>query len=146
MGVEAPPAAADASPAPSFQPLQAMVALGGIQALTMLAGLIRSKILAVMLGPAGVGVAGVVDQAVSLVAQLGSLSVPFVALKFLSRARDASSHDVRRVYTALLGTIGLCSVVSAAIATVIAAWRPGIFGDGRCSASCRSHSPRSIAT
>ena len=130
MGVEAPPAAADASPAPSFRPLQAMVALGGIQALTMLAGLIRSKILAVMLGPAGVGVAGVVDQAVSLVAQLGSLSVPFVALKFLSRARDASSHDVRRVYTALLGTIGLCSVVSAAIATVIAAWRPGIFGDG----------------
>jgi len=130
MGVEAPPAVADASPAPSFRPLQAMVALGGIQALTMLAGLVRSKILAVMLGPAGVGVAGVVDQAVSLVAQLGSLSIPFVALKFLSRARDTSSESVRRIYTALLGTIGLSSTLSAVVAAAVAAWRPGVFGDG----------------
>ena len=130
MGVEAPPAVADAAPAPSFRPLQAMVALGGIQALTMLAGLVRSKILALMLGPAGVGVAGVVDQAVSLVAQLGSLSIPFVALKFLSRARDTSTASVRRIYSALLWTIGLCSILSAAVATTVAAWRPGVFGAG----------------
>ena len=130
MGVEAPPAVAETSTAPSFRPLQAMVALGGIQALTMLAGLVRSKILAVMLGPGGVGVAGVVDQAISLVAQLGSLSMPFVALKFLSRVRDSSNENLRRTYTALLGTVGLCSVLSAAIATTIALWHPGIFGDG----------------
>ena len=73
MAVGSPPAADTASP-PSFRPLQAIVALGGIQALTMLAGLARTKVLAVLLGPAGVGVASVVDQVVSLVAQLGAKS------------------------------------------------------------------------
>ena len=77
MGV-ASPDAVDPAPTSSFRPLQAIVALGGIQALTMLAGLARTKVLAVLLGPAGVGIASVIDQVESLVAQLGSLSIPFV--------------------------------------------------------------------
>src|SRR4030095_15362040 len=100
MGVGSPPGV-DSVPASSFRPLQAIVALGGIQALTMLAGLARTKVLAVLLGPAGVGVASVVDQVVSLVAQLGSLSIPFVGLKFLARARDGAADETRRIYDAL---------------------------------------------
>jgi len=129
MGVGSPPAV-DSPPAPSFRPLQAIVALGGIQALTMLAGLARTKVLAVLLGPAGVGIASVVDQVVSLVAQLGSLSIPFVALKFLSRTRDASPDDTRRVYDALVLLLVLASVAVAAIATAVAAGWPSTFGDG----------------
>src|SRR5689334_23575524 len=134
MGVGAPPAAdspmADSAPGPSFRPLQAILALGGIQAFTMLAGLARTKVLAVLLGPAGVGVASVVDQVVSLVAQLGSLSIPFVALKFLSRTRDESPDETRRVYNALVLLLVLASVASATIATVIAVLWPSAFGEG----------------
>ena len=90
-----------AVPAP-IRPLQAIVVLGGIQALTMLAGLARTKVLAVTLGPGGVGVASVIDQAVALVAQLGSLSVPFAALKYMSRARDGASTNLTRIYTAFV--------------------------------------------
>jgi O-antigen/teichoic acid export membrane protein len=129
MGVGSPQAV-DSAPAPSFRPLQAIVALGGIQALTMLAGLARTKVLAVLLGPAGVGIASVVDQVVSLVAQLGSLSIPFVALKFLSRTRDESPDETRRVYNALVMLLVLASVASAAIATGIALVWPSAFGDG----------------
>jgi len=96
----------------------------------MLAGLARTKVLAVLLGPAGVGVASVVDQVVSLVAQLGSLSIPFVALKFLSRTRDESEDETRRVYNALVLLLGLASVVSAAIAIAIAILWPSTFGGG----------------
>ena len=127
LGVPSP---ADPVAPASVRPLQALVALGGIQALTMLAGLARTKVLAVTLGPAGVGVAGVIDQAVALVAQLGSLSVPFVALKFMSRARDSASGELRRMYSALVITVALASTVSAAIATAISLWEPGVFGDG----------------
>src|SRR4030095_4611457 len=129
MGVGSPQAV-DSAPAPSFRPLQALLALGGIQALTMLAGLARTKVLALLLGPAGVGVASVVDQVVSLVAQLGSLSIPFVALKFLSRTRDESADETRRVYDALVLLLVLASVTSAAIATTVAAVWPSTFGDG----------------
>ena len=129
MGVGSPQAA-DTPPASSFRPLQAIVALGGIQALTMLAGLARTKVLAVLLGPAGVGVASVVDQVVSLVAQLGSLSIPFVALKFLARTRDGAAEETRRIYDALVLLLVAASVTSAAVGTAIALLRPSSFGDG----------------
>jgi PST family polysaccharide transporter len=129
MGV-VPPEAVDSAPSSSFRPLQAIVALGSIQALTMLAGLARTKVLAVLLGPAGVGIASVVDQVVSLVAQLGSLSIPFVGLKFLSRARDAGVEETRRIYFALVLLLVLASFTAAAVAGGVAAARPTVFGDG----------------
>ena len=129
MGV-APPEAVDSAPSSSFRPLQAIVALGGIQALTMLAGLARTKVLAVLLGPAGVGIASVIDQVVSLVAQLGSLSIPFVGLKFLSRVRDAGIEETRRIYFALVLLLVLASCIAAAVAAGIAVSQPTIFGGG----------------
>lgn len=129
MGVGTPEAP-DPVPSPSFRPLQAIVALGSIQALTMLAGLARTKVLAVLLGPAGVGVASVIDQVVSLVAQLGSLSIPFVGLKFLARARDGTVHDTRRIYDALILLLVVASIAAAAIGTGIATIQPSFFGDG----------------
>jgi PST family polysaccharide transporter len=114
----------------AFHPLEAIVTLGGIQALTMLAGLARTKALALMLGPDGVGIASVIDQVVSLVAQLGSLSIPFVALKFLARARDGEASETRRIYDALVMLLAIASVVSAAIGTAIAVIHPTTFGDG----------------
>lgn len=128
MGVGSPEPTEPASP--SFRPLQAILALGGIQALTMLAGLARTKVLAVLLGPAGVGIASVVDQVVSLVAQLGSLSIPFVGLKFLSRARDASMDETRRIYDALVFLLIAASITAAAIAVAVAVLRPTTFGSG----------------
>ena len=129
MGV-APPETVESAPSSSFRPLQAIVALGGIQALTMLAGLARTKVLAVLLGPAGVGIASVIDQVVSLVAQLGSLSIPFVGLKFLSRARDAGMEETRRIYFALVLLLVVASCIAAGVAAGVAALQPTIFGDG----------------
>jgi O-antigen/teichoic acid export membrane protein len=129
MGV-ASPEAVDSTSSSSFRPLQAIVALGAIQALTMLAGLARTKVLAVLLGPSGVGVASVIDQVVSLVAQLGSLSIPFVGLKFLARSRDDGSDETRRIYVALVVLLAIASVIAAALATGVAAARPTTFGDG----------------
>jgi PST family polysaccharide transporter len=128
MGLEAQ--RAESAPASSFRPLQAIVALGGIQALTMAAGLARTKVLALLLGVGGVGVASVIDQVVSLVAQLGSLSIPFVALKFISRARDGSQEETRRIYDALVVLLVLASMISASIGAVIAFARPATFGEG----------------
>jgi O-antigen/teichoic acid export membrane protein len=119
-----------AAGARGFHPLQAIVALGGIQALTMLAGLARTKVLAVLLGPQGVGVASVVDQVVSLTAQLGSLSIPFAALKFLSRTHDADAGQARRIYDALFLLLAGASVAFAIVGIGAATLDPTLFGDG----------------
>ena len=124
------PQPADQSPGPSFHPLQAIVALGGIQALTMAAGLARTKVLALLLGPAGLGVASVVDQVLSLIAQLGSLSIPFAALKYLARSRDSSEDETRRIYNAFVLLLTVASIGFALIACAVAAVRPSLFGDG----------------
>jgi O-antigen/teichoic acid export membrane protein len=120
----------DESPASPFKPLQAIVALGGIQALTMAAGLARTKVLALLLGPAGLGVASVVDQVLSLIAQLGSLSIPFAALKYLSRSRDSSDEETRRIYNAFVLLLTVAAIGFALVACVVAAARPSLFGDG----------------
>jgi len=111
-------------------PAHAIVTLGAVQALTMGAGLARTKVMALLLGPAGVGVASVVDQALSLVAQLGSVSVPFATLKFLSRARSTTSGEQRRIYRALFKTLAVAAAVATVIGIGLAGWKPDVFGDG----------------
>jgi O-antigen/teichoic acid export membrane protein len=127
-----PPAAADlesAAPA-GFQPLQAIVSLGAIQVLAMLAGIARVKVLAVLLGPSGVGIAGVIDTVVSLVVQVGSLSIPFAALKFISRAHPRPGSDVSRLHLAFTKALTISTCLAAGVAMTIAHVRPGLLGDG----------------
>ena len=119
-----------AEPAPSaFRPLQAILALGGIQILTMAAGLARTKILAVLLGPAGLGIVGVIDQTVALVTHFGSLSFPFVALTFLSRARGETAERFTRLYLAFLKVLLASSLIATAVAIGIALWRTTLIAD-----------------
>lgn len=113
-----------------FEPLQAIVALGVFQALAMVAGIARVKVLAIMLGPPGVGVAAVIDQVISLVVQIGSLSIPFAALKFISRAQSKAGADVNELHRALTNVLIIGSSVAALIALVLAVLWPAIFGSG----------------
>lgn len=110
----------------AFRPLQAILALGGIQALTMAAGLARTKVLALLLGPAGLGIAGVIDQTVSLVTHLGSLSFPFAALTFLSRRRGEGPAAFARLYRAFLLALLAASLLATAVTVGIAFWRTSL--------------------
>jgi PST family polysaccharide transporter len=97
--------------------------------LSMLAGLARAKIIAVVAGVAGFGVIGVVDNAVAFLTHLGSLSVPTAATRFLPTRRAESDDAFRTLYRALARTLIAASVVTTLIAIAIAVWRPTVFGD-----------------
>lgn len=107
-----------------FRPIEAIVALGGIQALTMLAGLVRTKLLALLLGPALLGVVGVIDQIVALVTHAGSLSTPFAAMKFLSRRIGQGMDRVRAMFTGLFRLMLGASLGLTVGAGVVAFLRP----------------------
>jgi len=61
-----------------------LLSIGAIQIVIMLVALIRAKVLSVLLGPAGYGVASTIDQTVLSTMQLAHLSLPFTAMKFMA--------------------------------------------------------------
>ncbi len=62
----------------------------------MLGGLtffIRTKVLALVIGPAGISVVSVIDQFVQLVMQLSALAIPFAAAPFRGRHGDNNAGE-----------------------------------------------------
>jgi O-antigen/teichoic acid export membrane protein len=76
--------------------------IGFIQALAILVNLIRTKTVAVLLGPQGVGIVSTIDQVVQTAAHLSALSIPFAAIKFLSRSHSESHEAFQRCYASFL--------------------------------------------
>lgn len=104
--------------------------LGGAQAMTLATGFVRWKIVALFLGPAGVGVAGVIDQIAIVVLQFGSLNIPTVALRFLAIARDDSAAAFARLYHGFLRAVVVGCALAAAIAVLLFLIRPSLLGEG----------------
>lgn len=108
--------------------LRIIAVLGAIQLVTVAVNVLRGKLLAVLLGPAGVGVVSVVDQTVLLVAQLSALALPFAAVKFLSRAHSESQADFAQTFTGLLRALVLLTAGGALLALAVVWFAPHLLG------------------
>jgi len=97
------------------QILKATSLFGGVQVFQIIISIVRSKIIAVLLGPAGMGISGLLTSTTSLIAGLSGLGLGTSAIKNISAA-DASGDEVRistivtvfrRLvwFTGMLGTI-----------------------------------------
>lgn len=94
---------------------------GGVQGLNILVGIVRNKLVAMILGPDGMGLVSLFNSTIKLVSDSSNLGLPMSAVKTVSVAYDAGderqlSHAVRLVrswslFTALLGML-LCVVLS----------------------------------
>ena len=103
--------------------------LGGAQALILVAGMARWKIFALLLGPGGVGIAGVIDQTAQLALQIGSLNIPTISLRFLAISQeDQKQRGSAWLYRTFLRAILSATTVVAAVAAGIILLRPGSLG------------------
>lgn len=102
--------------------------LGGIQVATIAINVLRSKLLAVILGPEGVGVISVVDQSVLLIAQICAVGLPFAAVKFLSRSHSRGPEAFQQTYASLLRTLVILTSAGAVIGLLIVFLRPALLG------------------
>ena len=66
--------------------LRASVLMGGASAVSMVCGLIRGKLVAIILGVSGVGLWGIANQYVTLAAQIGGLGLSISGVKYVSEA------------------------------------------------------------
>src|SRR5215470_17995357 len=98
--------------------------IGAFQLLGGLIYFLRTKVLALVLGPAGVGVISVIDQFVQLMLQLSAFAVPFAAIKVLSKAHSESAGAFRASYAALLRLLLILGSIGAAVGIGIIALRP----------------------
>ena len=71
-----------------------------------------------LLGPAGFGVVATIDQLVLSTVQITNLSLPFTALKFLSRSHSQGEEKFRRSYSAFSKAMGLLAIIATLVAIV----------------------------
>ncbi|MFN3952771.1 MAG: O-antigen translocase [Thermaurantimonas sp.] len=76
------------------QIMKATSIFGGVQVFQIIIGIIRTKFVAVLLGPAGMGIAGLLDSTTGLIAQLSNLGLRTSAVKDISVAYG--SDDQKR--------------------------------------------------
>ena len=73
--------------------LHATSLLGGAAAANVLIGMVRSKFVAVLLGPAGVGMIGIYQSITGLVSTVACCGLNYSAVRELSEASAAGDED-----------------------------------------------------
>lgn len=92
---------ANAEPATSHkQILKATGILGGAQVIEILFRIARSKIVAVLLGPTGVGMIGLYQSTIDLVQKATGFGINFSAVRDIAEA--AGTNDQRRISRAIM--------------------------------------------
>lgn len=104
---------------------------GGVQGLNIGLGLVRTKLIALLLGPSGMGLASLFNTTVGFVSQATNLGVSFSAVRHLSSLYDAGdvpalTHFVKVVrgwslLTALLGML-VCVMIGPLLSQTTFAW------------------------
>lgn len=72
---------------------------GGVQVVKIIIQIVRAKFIAVLLGPAGMGIAGLLNSTITLVSSLTSLGLASSAVKNIASAN--SIGDPRKVYSVI---------------------------------------------
>ncbi|MFL5619517.1 MAG: hypothetical protein ACJ79A_14100 [Gemmatimonadaceae bacterium] len=105
-----------------------LVSIGAIQLLIMFVALVRAKVLSVLLGPSGFGVVSTIDQATQTAMQLAHLSLPFTALKFMSRRHSDGHGSFERTYASFFRALLGVALVAVLVLETLLWWRPAVFG------------------
>jgi PST family polysaccharide transporter len=108
--------------------LKILLTLGFLQFVTMLVMMVRTKALALLLGPEQVGVMAIIDKLLAVVSQTLSFSLPYAAVRFLpelSRQDPAAFQDLCRRMRNFLVTLSLAATAAGIAVTAL---RPELWG------------------
>ena len=108
--------------------LRVLLTIGAVQVITMLVLLMRTKTLALMLGPEYVGVMAVIDKLLAVVAQTVSLSLPFAAVKFLPECWAAGPAQFRDLFARMRNVSMALILAATVVALLVTMFRPATWG------------------
>jgi enterobacterial common antigen flippase len=107
----------------------ALFSIAAVQVLTILVGIGRSKGVALVLGPAGLGVVSAIDQAVATTATFGAFALPYTAMKFMARSHSDGDAAFRRTGAGFLRLLIALSLVTAPLAYALFTIVPDLLGN-----------------
>lgn len=123
-----PHSTAQVAPPATHRFLHAFATIGLLQLATMVLLLIRTKALALLLGPANVGAMAVIDKLFATITQTISLSMPFAALRFLPSAWEAGFDSYRSLFARMRNILVALVTFATAGAVLITLLRPEWWG------------------
>lgn len=85
---------------------------GGVQGLNMLIGILRNKITAYILGPAGIGLINIYNKVTGLVSQATNLGISFSAVKHIAELSETTDTEQR---DKLIDTVRMWCLMTAAL-------------------------------
>ena len=104
---------------------------GGVQGLNILISLVRNKIVALLLGPSGMGLISLFNSTIQLLSQATNLGISFSAVRNVSELFDAGdeariTHFIKvvRAWSLLTGLFGmlLCIVIGPMLSDFTFSW------------------------
>jgi O-antigen/teichoic acid export membrane protein len=85
-------------------------------------------LISVTLGPEGLGVTGTIDQFLSVVLVLSSLSLPAIATRLMPRTHGVDPDGFRRQYANFITTVLVASAVGTVIVATVVQTVPRLLG------------------
>lgn len=99
------------------QIMKATSLFGGVQVFKILIAIIRSKVIAILLGPAGMGIAGLLTSATGLVQSLTNFGLGTSAVRDIASANESNDFNrinkITTVFRRLVWITGLLGTISA---------------------------------
>jgi PST family polysaccharide transporter len=112
----------------TFRAARAATTVGALQIGVLLVMLLRSKVLAMLLKPEGLGIVSTLDQLTQFVAQVSALSLIPTPTRFIARAVNEGLEAVTGMYSSLLKLLLVSTVAGAALATGLLYLEPNVLG------------------
>lgn len=96
--------------------------MGGAQVLTYVVGLARVKLVALLLGPTGVGLVSVYSSAVTLLGTVASLGIPNSAVRDIARASGDGDTERAAQSTAIVRRAGWLTGIGGSVLAIVLAY------------------------
>ncbi|THF51450.1 O-antigen translocase [Flavobacterium supellecticarium] len=103
--------------------LKATSIFGGVQVFNILVSVIRSKIIAVLIGPAGMGIAGLLNATLNLISGFTNLGLETSAVKDISQAgTENDTPKISRTISVLSRLIWLTGTLGFVVTLLLSPW------------------------
>lgn len=92
---------------------------GGVQVINVLVNIIRGKLVAVILGPDGMGISSILTSASTTIQQFFSFGLNTTAMREISQARESHNHKAQSFIISVFRRLVLYTAIAAILFTVI---------------------------
>lgn len=105
------------------QIMKATSLFGGVQAIKIIIAIIQSKFIAILLGPVGMGISGLLTSTTGLVSSLTNFGLGTSAVKDIAAANETGNHDrIATVVTVFRRLVWFTGIFGASITIVLSPW------------------------